>query len=107
MIKQLTVAISIMIFVAMLASCSWVKLSKEGETVMVKSVDQVSQCKKVAKTTASLRDKVMGIERSGEKVQTELETLARNKAVEFGGNVVVPSSEIVDGIQSFDVYQCP
>ena len=49
----------------------------------------------------------MGIERSGEKVQTELETLARNKAVEFGGNVVVPSSEIVDGIQSFDVYQCP
>ncbi len=90
-----------------LVSCSWVKLTSEAESVSVRTAEQVADCKKVANTTASLRSKVMGVERSKEKVQKELETLARNAAIDYGGNVVVPTSEIKEGKQTFDVYQCP
>lgn len=90
-----------------LVSCTWVKLTKEGEGVAVRTADQVTDCKKVANTTASLKSKVMGIERNNKKVQTELETLARNAAVDYGGNVVVATSDIEEGKQTFDVYQCP
>lgn len=89
-----------------LCACTWVRLTSEGEEVMVKTQEQVADCKRVAKTNASLRSKVMGIERSEEKVKLELETLARNAAVEYGGNVVVPITEIEEGSQSFAVYKC-
>jgi len=90
-----------------MAACSWVKLTKEAEDVVVKSQEQISACKKVAKVTATLQSTVLGVERNTEKVQGELETMARNKAVEYKGNTVVPSSEVVSGMQDFDVYQCP
>jgi len=87
-------------------SCTWVRLTKDGEAVAVKSQDEVADCKRVAKTRASLRSKVMGINRDDDKVKLELETLARNAAVEYDGNVVVPITEIEDGVQSFAVYKC-
>lgn len=99
--------LAMILFTFSLVSCTWVKVSEQGESVMVRNANQVADCKKVARTTASLRSKVLGVERSKEKVQKELETLARNAAVDYGGNVVVPSSEITDGKQTFDVYQCP
>ena len=89
-----------------ICSCTWVRLTKDGETVSVKTQDEVSDCKRVAKTNATLRSKVLGIERSEEKVKLELETLARNAAVEYGGNAVVPITEIEEGAQSFAIYKC-
>ncbi|MGD8567716.1 MAG: DUF4156 domain-containing protein [Gammaproteobacteria bacterium] len=99
--------ISVLLMVLLLASCTWVKLDKEAESVMVKQKSEVADCRKIARTTVSLRSKILGIERSKEKVQRELETLARNSAVDYEGNAVVPSSIIKDGKQSFDVYLCP
>jgi len=89
-----------------LCSCTWVRLTKEGELVMVKTEDEVTECNRVAKTNASLRSRVMGIDRDDEKVKQELETLGRNAAVEYGGNTIVPITEIKDGTQSFAVYKC-
>ena len=103
MIRTMALAAS----AVLLASCTWVSLTKEGEGVTVKTADQVTECKKVANTVASLRSKVMGVERNSEKVQAELETLARNAAVDYGGNVVVATSEVEEGKQTFDVYLCP
>lgn len=103
MIKKLFIAVVVL----QLASCTWVKLTAEGERVTVRTVEQVADCKKVANTVASLRSKVMGVERNSEKVKAELATLARNAAVDYGGNVVVATSEVEEGKQSFDVYSCP
>lgn len=99
--------VPVILVLALVASCTWVKLDKPAESVAVKQIDDVGNCKKVARTVVSLRSKVMGIQRNKEKVQRELETLARNAAVDFEGNVVVPSSPIEEGKQTFDVYQCP
>lgn len=99
-------SITILLLSFIIISCTWVRLTTDGENVVVKTQEEVTDCKRVAKTNASLRSKVMGIERSEEKVKLELETLARNAAVEYGGNVVVPITEIEEGAQSFAVYKC-
>ena len=91
----------------MLSACTWVKLSKEAEAVSVRQAENINGCKMLGRTTASLKDKIMGLDRDAEKIQAELETLARNAAVDLGGNVVVPSSDIENGRQSFDVFACP
>jgi len=98
--------LTIILFCVAISACTWVRLTKEGESVLVKTQEEVADCKQVAKTRASLRSKVMGVERNSEKVKAEIETLARNAAVEYGGNVVVPINAIEDGAQSFAVYKC-
>lgn len=91
----------------LLVSCTWVKVTEEGKVVTIREEGQVSDCKKVARITSKSKGEIMGVERKKEKVKTELETLARNEALEYGGNVLVPASEIKDGKQSFFVYKCP
>jgi len=113
MIKYLTGAFTIVtsavicITCLSLESCTWVELTKQGEAVVIKTQDDITQCQKVAKITASLKSKILGFDRNETKVKTELETLARNKAVEYRGNTLVASSEIQEGEQNFDVYVCP
>lgn len=102
----MTRKVMLVLLCLVISSCTWVRLTKDGEAVSVKTQDEVSDCKRVAKTNASLRSKVLGIERNEDKVKLELETLARNAAVEYGGNAVVPITEIKDGQQSFAVYKC-
>ena len=89
-----------------LSSCTWVNLTPGGEKVRVLSADEVHSCTKKGKTTVSIKADVAGIERSPEKVKEELEVLARNSAVDLNGDTVVPTSEIEDGKQTFDVYRC-
>lgn len=92
--------------VLMLGGCTWVELSPEGEKVVVLTEAEVAQCKKVGQTVVMLRDSVAGFKRSPEKVQHELNTLARNSAQEIGGDAVVPIGEPEDGKQTFAVYDC-
>ncbi len=88
------------------SSCSWVDLTKEGEKVRVLSMQEVSSCKELGKTTVSLLDRVAGIDRNREQVQSELETLARNSAADMQGDTVVPISEVGGGKQVYAIYRC-
>ena len=99
--------LSLLLLGIVLVSCSWVEITDEGKTVSVREKDQVADCKKVGKVTASLADKVAGVKRSKEKVEKELEILARNNAVDYGGNTIVATTEVEDGKRSYDVYKCP
>jgi len=90
----------------LLSACTWVELSPKGEKVVVLTEDEVTQCEKVGQTVVMLRDSVAGFKRSPEKVQHELNTLARNSAHEIGGDAVVPVGEPKDGKQTFAVYDC-
>lgn len=95
------------IFLALtLNACSWVDLTPEGKKVRVLSADEVKSCTKKGKTTVSIKADVAGIDRKHEKVKEELEMLARNSAVDLKGDTVVPTSEIENGRQTFDVYRC-
>lgn len=94
------------VIVVSLVSCTWVKVTPEGEKVRVLSIDEVNSCKKLGKTTTSLKDKIAGMKRNEEKVQKEMQTLARNSAADMGGDTVVHVTEIKDAKQTFEVYKC-
>ena len=86
--------------------CSWVNLSENAEKVRVLDISEVGSCKKKGKTVASVRDKVLGVERNQEKIAKELEAIARNEAPELNADTVVPATPIKDGQRTFYLYKC-
>ncbi len=86
----------------------WVKLTSEGEKVRVSQASEVASCRKLGKTTVSVKAKLVGIKRKEKKVKTELEYQARNSAAADieGGDTIVAISAVTDGKQKFDVYKC-
>ena len=90
----------------LVAGCTWVKPTPEGENVRLLSAAEVAKCERIGETTVSLLAKVAGIERNQVKVQRELNTLARNSAADIGGDTVVPLGPPADGKQTFAIYRC-
>lgn len=89
-----------------LQACAWVALTPEGEKVRVLDADEVTSCRELGTTTSMLRDSVAGVRRSEGKVREELRMLARNAAVDMGGDTIVPVGEPDGGRQVFAVYRC-
>lgn len=93
---------------ASIAGCSnWVQVTSAGQNVRVATASEVSNCSRIGRTRTHTLGKVVGVERGAERLQEELQSLARNEAGDMGGNVVVPESLIDDGQQTFGVYSCP
>ncbi|MFQ5755327.1 MAG: DUF4156 domain-containing protein [Acidiferrobacterales bacterium] len=92
---------------APLVGAKWVKLTPAGEKVRVLESKEVTTCKKLGKTTVSLKDNyVLGIKRGEKKVKKELAILGRNSAADIGGDTIVATTEPSEGKQSFAVYKC-
>jgi len=87
------------------SSCSSIKLSEGGEKVRVLAPADISSCKKIGQTNASVTDKVV-VKRPIETIELELVTIARNSADNMGGDTVVPLTVVEDGKQSFTIYKC-
>ena len=88
------------------AGCATPKLSTGGDKIRVLSPDEVSTCRELGKTTASVLNKVVGINRPLESIEEELETLSRNSASNMGGDTIVPLTVVEDGQRTFQVYKC-
>jgi len=92
----------------LLSGCTWVALAPEAEQVRVARTDAVEGCERVGTTKARTKTKVGIFARGDEKIAEELATLARNDAPELGGNTVVADGPVTaDGVQRFEVYDCP
>lgn len=87
-----------------LSSCTYVRLTPEGENVAVLTQGEVADCVRTGTTTVEVLEKVI-INRNSDRVTQELRTLARNRAVDRG-DAIVASSAVEDGEQSFVVYRC-
>ena len=66
----------------------------------------VKNCKLLGKTTVSVKADIASIERNKEKVKNELETLARNNAINLKGDTVVAITNIHKGQQVYNIYRC-
>jgi acyl dehydratase len=95
-----------LVLLLLLQACAWVKPTASGAEVRVASASEVADCREAGSTQVSVLDKVAGVRRGYTTVSEELATLARNSAAQLGGDTVVPTSEIVDGTQTFAVYDC-
>lgn len=89
-----------------ISACTWVELTTEGEKVRVLDADEVTKCKHVGQTSSMTAARLVGVGRHDETILQELTTLARNSAIELGGDTIVPQGEIEDGKQRFQVYRC-
>lgn len=90
----------------MVLACTWVKPVEHADEVALVNQEHVVNCTKLGQTTSSVKDKLGLIKRKENKVSEELLTLAKNSAVEMGGDTVMVVSEAVDGEQSFAVFDC-
>ena len=86
--------------------CNWVPLTSEGENVRVLQASAVSDCQKVGKVSSKTSDRILIFARTDRKIREELESLARNEAVDLNGDAIVPIGTEADGRQSFEVYRC-
>jgi len=89
------------------SACTWVKVNEEGSSIAVANMANVQNCQKMRNVNVKVKDNFVGsMKRDPNKVATELTNMARNEAVQFGGDTIVPVSLIKEGRQSFDVYKC-
>ena len=96
----------IITMLAALQGCAWVKLDPAAEQVRVVESQHVEGCKILGKTTVSVKSTVAGFEREEKVMQNELETLARNQAVDLNGDTIVAISPIENGKRTYNVYLC-
>ena len=89
-----------------LSGCAANKLTDEGDKVRVLDPQEVSSCRKLGQTNASVTAYVLGIARPIEAVSGELELAARNAAGRMGGDTIVPLTVVSEGQQSFEVFKC-
>jgi hypothetical protein len=75
--------------VGLLAACTWVKTTPEGEAVRVAQASEVGNWVYKGQVDSSLKSKIGPFERKPGKVALEPETLARNEAALMGGDTVV------------------
>lgn len=89
----------------LVSGCATLKLSEGGEKVRVLDPAEVSSCKNLGRTNASVTARVV-FDRPADAVAEELETVARNSAASMGGDTIVPLTVIEEGKQTFVVYKC-
>ena len=106
MIKVVFCVIAISTITLFTTSCAVVKLTEGGEKARVLSSGEVKNCQKRGATTVSVKPTILTIDRKKHVVEEELQILARNSAVNMGGDTVTPISEIDNGKQTYAVYRC-
>lgn len=99
--------LTILILAAAMTGCTtWVKLEEGAESIRLAEAADVAQCEKVGKTTVSVQDRVGWYQPRPKQMEEELANLARNSALETGGDTIVADSPVDDGRQRFSVYRC-
>ncbi len=88
------------------SSCTWVKPTALSEEIQLVDDRAVLKCQKLGTTTSYVKHTLGPFARDEETVKEELVTLAKNRAAEMEGNVIVALGPIKEGNMSFDVYWC-
>jgi len=94
------------ILTTLVGGCTWVELQSGAESVELRSASAVHSCERLGRTTTSVRERVGAFQRSPGKVEEELANLARNSALELGGDTIVADGPVRDGEQRFLIYRC-
>lgn len=90
----------------LVGGCTWVDVKPAAQDVLILSKARVANCNRLGTTDVSVAESVGFLDRVPEDVAEDLANLARNQAVEMGGDTITPLSEPVKGQQTFGVYDC-
>ncbi len=106
MIKKLLYVSCIMVTTFSLTTCATTKLTHSGGKARVLGSGEVVNCQKRGATTVSTRTVMLTIPRQQTVIAKELQILARNSAVNMGGDTVSAITKIENGQQTFAIYRC-
>ena len=82
-------------------------LSGSAQDVRLRTTGQLDGCENAGATHVSVADRLGQQGWSRERVASELLKLAESGAVQLGGNTLVEMTDVIDGTQSFAVFNCP
>lgn len=99
-------AIALLTGLLTITSCTWVQPVPGANRVTLVMPEHVSQCQALGTGTFQVKAQIGPIHRNAAKVQEELLTLARNSAVEMGGDTLVAEGPPKEGSQRFRTYKC-
>lgn len=88
------------------SGCTWVQPLPGASGVTLVKAQHVGHCQSLGTTISQVKAQVGPIRRSESKVQEELVTLARNSAVEMGGDTLIAEGPPTEGRQRFRVFKC-
>lgn len=95
-----------LLLVLILSGCSWLWPSVKESDVRLITADGLTGCTRLGTTHVSLMDKLEPLLQNEAQLAEELVALARNSAVQFGGNAIMALTGIREGTQSFAIYSC-
>lgn len=99
--------LGIAVCAASTAGCgSWVEVKPQARDVVALTAEQAEHCQRVGKVSASVLNEAGFFNRSRESMEADLTRLARNRAIELGGDAVAPLGPEKRGKQTFGVYRC-
>lgn len=104
--RRTTVVATLLCAPLLVAGCSFVNLDPEAEEVEVLSAERVSDCDRVGQTRVTTAHRIGFIPRGAPAIERDLDRLARNSALDLGGDTVVRKTEIEDGKATYDVFDC-
>ena len=97
----------IVIALATLASaCAFIEPKPGAEKVVLFTPEQASRCAPLGSTKVSVLDRAGFIARDRASVRADLQALARNTAIEMGGDTIAEAGPVSEGQQTFNVYRC-
>ncbi len=91
----------------LLVGCAGPGVRDSADAVRVLTAEQLPGCTNVGSAHVTVIDKLPQLQQVDGAVARELTALARNSAVQLGGNAIIEMTNVVDGGQSFAVFKCP
>jgi hypothetical protein len=106
--KKLTSLLALGLLAATLSGCASKLIGERigADQVVLAKESEVTQCKSLGRSTLSVLSALGPITRSAEAVEDNLLQMARNEAIDKGGDTVVKGNSLEYGKRSFEFFKC-
>lgn len=88
------------------SGCTFIPALPGAEKVVLFQQEQVSRCRYLGSVKVHVMEDAGLFKRNPAKIALDLQALARNSAVDMGGDTITVVSPVSHGSQVFNVYHC-
>ncbi len=106
--KKMTGLVVLGLVAAGLTGCASSMIGERvgADQVVLAKDTEVTKCKSLGRSTLSVLSSLGPITRSAEAVEENLLQMARNEAIDKGGDTVVKGNSLEYGKRSYEVFKC-
>ncbi len=107
-LKNVTSLVALGVLAAGLSGCASSMIGERigADQVVLAKESEVAKCKSLGRSTLSVLSSLGPITRSAEAVEDNLLQMARNEAIDKGGDTVVKGNSLEYGKRSYEVFKC-